>query len=637
MSTSSITERLADLLARTAPFDHLTDEQRRSLLTGMALEIYQPGEVVLEQGTDVHRALYIVESGLVRLMDVDGRRLLDMCGEGAQFGSYGLMQGGILPYEARAVEPTVCALLSADAFRQLLKSDEAFRAHFEEDLQRYVRTLGTEMDASGAFLLFDTELAALIRHPAATVSPETALQEAARTMASAETDTLVVVPDGAPVGIVTEGDFVEKVVAAGRAPDVPVMALIERPPVTLNGSERLFDAVREMMRHNIRRVVVVDDEAAAGTHAVLGVVTSEDISHYRGLDPIATTEQVEKARTVEELADIRTESNRRMIRLFQQGVHSADLLGVIAEIDDQLKRRLLFLMERKLREEHPEAAYEGPWAWLSFGTPGRRESTIYARQDNGLIYADPPGDEAAERAARWYGLFAERASAALERCGFPPTQHGLIVREEAFRQPLAQWQAAYTAWTQGADPDATARAAVVFDVRTMYGDEGLCDALRETYTALLPNPRLRRILLRQGTRVPAPLSFFGRLDVEPDGRGGMGINLRHRGLQPIVAIARALALDAGYFKSSNTFDRLRFLANADHPASAEAKVLLGAFQNLVDMHLLVQMQAAEVGEPPTDWIDPETLHRSRQNLLRDTFKTLQRVQASLEHRYGNGR
>src|SRR5690606_39328632 len=123
------------------------------------------------------------------------------------------------------------------------------------------------------------------------------------------------------------------------------MTLVERPPVALGGNERLFDAVRTMMRHRIRRVIVVDPQAGQPGREdaphVLGLLSTDDISHFRGLDPVATTELIERAASVEALAGIRSESNRRLLRLYQQGVQSEDLLGVTAEFDDQLKRRLL--------------------------------------------------------------------------------------------------------------------------------------------------------------------------------------------------------------------------------------------------------------------------------------------------------
>lgn len=641
MASSSITDRLDGLLERTAPFSSLTDADRRDLIGGMTLEIFEPGEIILEQGQDVHRALYVVESGLVRLMNVEENRLIDMCGEGAQFGSYGLMQGGILPYEARAVEQTVCALLSADHFRALLKENDEFGHYFEEDIKRYVRGLDTDLDASGAFLLFDTALSSLLRGKVVTVGPESTAQEAARVMSDTDADAVVVVQEGAPVGVVTEGDLVEKIVAAGAPTDTPVMALVERPPVALGGNERLFDAVKTMMRHRIRRVIVVDPRAGQPGREdaphVLGLLSTDDISHYRGLDPVATTELIERAATVEALADIRAESNRRLLRLYQQGVQSEDLLGVIGELDDQIKRRALFLVERRLRRERPQDVPEGragTWTWLTFGTPGRRESTLYSRQDNGLVYGDPEGEDEKTRAAAWYAALGEHGCAAFDRIGFASFESGILARNEPFRQPLSQWQAAYRQWAEAVDAHATRRAAVCFDVRAIHGDEGLADALLETIDAYTPTPRLLSILMAKAAEVNVPVSFFGRFELDRSESGREGLDLRTRGVRPIADMARVLALEAEYLKSSNTFDRLRHVAASERPSAGEAKRLLPAFRTLADLHIRHQMRQAEVGEPPDDWLDPGTLHKSQQNLLKETLKTVQEVQQALGRRYG---
>ena len=640
MASSSITERLDGLLARTPPFSTLSDAERRDLIGDMTLEIFEPGEIILDQGQDIHRALYVVESGLVRLMNIEEQRLIDMCGEGAQFGSYGMMQGGILPYEARAVEPSVCALLSADHFRALLKEHDAFEGYFEEDLKRYVRTLDTDLDASGAFLLFDTSLASLISRRPVTVGPDKTVRDAAQAMSEGDSDALVVVQGGTPVGVITEGDLVEKVVAAGLGGDTPVMTLVERPPVALGGNERLFDAVRTMMQHRIRRVIVVDQSSSTTEDSseekphVLGLLSSEDISHYRGLDPVATVELIERAETIEALGTIRSESNRRMLRLYQQGVQSEDLLGVIAELDDQVKRRLLHLVEADLRREHSDQLYEGAWAWLAFGTPGRRESTLYARQDNGLVYADPGAD--ADRAAQWFEMLASRACDALETCGFGSTESGLLARAEPFRQPLDRWQAAYQHWAEGTDAQATQRAAVAFDLRPLYGDSDLVMELVDTIKGYTPNPRLLRVLIRRATDVSIPISFFNRFELDRSEGGREGFDLRERGLRPVADMARALALDIGYLKSTNTFDRLRAVAASDHASATQARHLLAAYKTLADLHMRQQMQRAELGEPPSDWIDPGTLHKSQQNLLKETLKKVQGAQKALGDRYDVG-
>ena len=625
---STLFARIADLLAESEPFSALSEAEREGLLQKMTLELYAPGEVILQQGDDIHRALYVVESGVVRLADAESGRTVDMCGPGSQFGSYGLVQGGALPYEARAVEQSSCALISAEAFGRLLKENGEFRAYFEADIKRYVRTIDDDIDASGAFLLFDTRLGDVLRAEAPTADVGASIREAAQQMATSDADTVVLVQDGVPMGVVTEGDVVERVVATGRSTEGPAMDLVERPPIALRSDESLFEAVRTMMRHRVRRVVVVEPEGGR----LAGLLTAGDVSHFRGLDPVATTERLERAKTVEELAALRADSNRRLYRLYHQGVHSESLLDVVTEVDDQLKEHVLRTVERDLREELGPDAYEGPWAWLTFGAAGRRESVLRAWQDNGLVYADPAAGDA-DRAAAYYEQLATRAVEALRTCGYGRPENGIDAASEPFRQPLQNWRAAYDTWASGTNSEATARAALCFDLRVLHGDDDLGEAIRETIRGHLPNDRLARILARQGTNTDLPLSTFGRIETdEIDGR--VGVDLRGRVLQPIVRMARALALDTGYLASANTFDRLRWVAASEHPLAAQASALTPPFTTLVDFLLRSQMQSAEVGEPVSDVIDPAGLHKSQQNLLKESLKAVQSVQSDVRGHYG---
>lgn len=630
---SSITERLGALLETTAPFNTLAPDQRQEIIGEMTLQIYEPGEVILPQGTDVHRALYMVESGLVRLYDEERSRLVNMVGEGGVFGSFGLLQGGVLPYEAKAVEPAVCALLSAERFQRLYKRNPEFAAYFDADIKSYVRTLGTEVDASGAYLLFETSLRDVITREPVAVSPDASIRDAARLMRDLDADTVMIEQDGLAMGLLTEGDLVDRVIAEGAATDGPVTSLVERPPIALTGSDKLFDAVQVMMKHRIRRVIITNDRRDDGQPGLLGIVTAEDIAHFRGLDPVATVERMEKARTIHELSQLRAATTRRLYRLYQQGVQSEALLDIVAELDDQLKMRLLHLVEANVREEMD--APELDFAWLAFGAPGRREEALFTTQSNGLIYEDPADDRQRERAERFFRRLAERAVKAMEECGIKSSEIGLVASNEAFRQPLASWAAAYDQWIAGSEPEATLRAAACFDIRAIYGETELVVQLKKHIRAQIEanGRRFLRILMRGATENRPPISFFGRFELERGKGEAEGLNLRQRGLDPIVDLARVLALEAGYTRSASTFDRLRHLREAQPEIQREVSALLESFITVSDLHLRGQMEAAETGETPTDFIDPSALHKSQQNLLKESFKKVDKVQSSLEKRF----
>src|SRR5690606_17191361 len=206
MSTSTIVGRLRSLLENTAPFDLLAESVREEILTDISVEYFQPGEAVLEQGRMVQKGLYIVESGVVRLMDMETQRLLDKCGEGEFFGSFNLIKSGALIYEAKAVKPPVCAGIRTDRFQRLLQEYEEVEAFFQRDIKRYVRHIDKEMDVSGAHLLFSRRLSQYPHRRVVTCGPDASAADAARLMRDNSVDSVVVQQDGRLLGIVTDGD-----------------------------------------------------------------------------------------------------------------------------------------------------------------------------------------------------------------------------------------------------------------------------------------------------------------------------------------------------------------------------------------------------------------------------------------------
>jgi hypothetical protein len=46
------------------------------------------------------------------------------------------------------------------------------------------------------------------------------------------------------------------------------------------------------------------------------------------------------------------------------------------------------------------------------------------------------------------------------------------------------------------------------------------------------------------------------------------------------------------------------------------------------------MQAAEVGSPITDQLDPDTLNKSQQNLLKETLRAIQSAQGVIRKHFG---
>jgi CBS domain-containing protein len=107
--------------------------------------------------------------------------------------------------------------------------------------------------------------------PVEVVETEMALDQVARRMVEKKIGCVVVVVDGQPVGIVTEWDLCRTVAEDRKPSEVRVKEIMTTPLYTTHPDVSLTDASKEMTKHNIRRLPVIDDGR------LVGIVTTKDI------------------------------------------------------------------------------------------------------------------------------------------------------------------------------------------------------------------------------------------------------------------------------------------------------------------------------------------------------------------------
>jgi len=98
-----------------------------------------------------------------------------------------------------------------------------------------------------------------------TASPSQSLADAAELMKLEDVGSVPVVQDGRPVGIVTDRDIVVRAVAERRDPQaVLVDEIASRELVTVEPDEDLDEALALMVRHQVRRLRVVEEGHLVG-------------------------------------------------------------------------------------------------------------------------------------------------------------------------------------------------------------------------------------------------------------------------------------------------------------------------------------------------------------------------------------
>ena len=475
--------------------------------------------------------------------------------------------------------------------------------------------------------LFLRRVRDLIRRAPVTCPAQTRVPAIARLMSAEGVGSIVVVDAaGDPRGIVTDRDLRRKVLAEARdAEATEAGAIMSSPLVTLPPDAFAFEAILAMTRHRIRHVVLVD----AGR--LVGVVSSQDFFALQSTHPITVAREIDRAPSLEALAALGARITALVSRLVGQGGSAYDVAQLVAELNDRVVLRILALTEAALQaQELPPPGV--PYCWLAFGSEGRREQTLRTDQDNGLTYVDPPPEEAPAVAA-YYSRFAEQAIANLVSVGFPPCPGNIMASNPRWCQPLSVWMGYFRRWIDHPSPEEVLAACIHFDLRPVAGSPELADALSGIVRTEAPGSRVfLGLLARDVVERRVPITLFGRIAVRGSGPKRGTVDVKGAGALQLVGAARVAALEFG-LPQTNTIDRLRAAAGCGLYGADELREITDAYQHLVRLRLVHQLERLAAGAQPDNDLDPAQLSRADALLFRDALKTVERVQAGIRARF----
>ena len=417
--------------------------------------------------------------------------------------------------------------------------------------------------------------------------------------------------DERPLGIVTERDLVYKIVTTGDI-GTPAAEIMTSPLITTTPDVHLYEALYLMMRHRVRRLVVVD-----GAGRLLGFVSMKDLIRVEGYEGEVLTSRIGSAQSTTELCRTRTEIDGFIHKLFLGDVDAQSLTEILTDYNDALTRRVIRLAQQELRPDLRRPAQS--FAWVCFGSEGRREQVLRGDQDNGMIVAD----DADAEALSYYRRLAQEVNEDLDTCGFELCQGGVMAREDRWFGTLTEWKNRVYRLIHGLEDGELLRDLTIFlDLRRIEGESAHVDALWDfTIDEMGRAPFAVRALAEDAVAKPVPLNFLGRFqyDKGPDGR--KGINVKRYGLLPLMASIKVLAIEYG-IRETQTTERIRALQEKNALEKESAENLL--FANELFLRLKIQDSLEQVlhgkdGEYfvyPDEWSEWE-----RQNLKR-AFKAV---------------
>lgn len=591
-----------EFVREQAPFHLLPPEALGWVERGLEITFYPKGSKVLERRGPQSQHLFLIRKGGARL-ERDGQTILHL-EEGEVFGYPSLLSQDAPAFDVVAEEDLLVYRWPKDVFQRLLEYP-AFSEFFTRGLAERLR-LATRAEGLGmANLDLALPVGELITRPPVFVARQSTVGEAAQVMRKHQISSVLV--EGNPLGILTDRDLRNRVLAAGKGPETPLQEIMSAPVKTLPASTPLFEALSFMVSQGIHHLPLEQDGQ------IIGLITDTVFMRQQTKSPLYLLRRLERTHNPSDLVGYGKELTGVAESLLAGGLGASEIGRSISSLNDQLIRTLLRLGEEQLGP--PPTTY----AWIVFGSEGRMEQALLTDQDNALIYEGGSPEAAAyfEQLARW-------VVEGLLQAGFPPCSGGYMATN--WCKPLVEWEQLFRGWLETPRPQELLEAQIFFDFRAVHGQLSL-----EPLERILASSAEQGIFLAQLAKASLqfrpPIGFFRQIK-EEDG----GVDLKKGGIAPIVSLARVYALEAGSL-AKGTVERLKAAVRKNKISQEGAETLVEAFGFLMRLRLRQQLTNLRQGLPPHNKIFLDQLSSLERHHLKEAFLKIREMQEAMSQRF----
>ncbi|WP_372742410.1 DUF294 nucleotidyltransferase-like domain-containing protein [Neptunomonas sp.] len=613
-------------LQRFPPFDALPDEALTGLAKKVEIAYYVAGSDILNYGEPVSD-LFVVRSGAVETFRRNGE-LYNRLDVGGVFGQMGLMMRGRVRFPARALEDTLVYCISADLFNDYCDQYDDFSNYFEVDNAALLHQ--SVADQTNKNDLTTDKAKSLLMHGVVTVTKDTPICKAALIMTQENVSSLLITDpdkpiendpeddDGQAVGIITDHDFISRVIAQELDLQTPISEVMSTDMVSLDENAYVYEVMLTMLRFNVHHLPLLKKKKP------IGVVTLEDIVRYESKSSLFLVRGIFAQNNVVELARYAELVPEAFVRMVNEDANSHMIGSAMSVIGRSFKQRLLELAEDELGQ--PPI----PYCFLALGSMARDEQLLVTDQDNAIIFDDSYD---AGLHGEYFSALTKFVCDGLNACGYSYCTGGIMATNPKWQLTLSQWKSLFSQWITRPDPEALLHCSIFFDLEGVWGREQWAAELRRHIaTQAKNNSRFLAALARNALSRTPPLGFFKAFVMEKDGRHNNTINLKRRGTAPLTDVIRVHALAVGS-RARNSFERLDDIIETNLLPEGKAQDLSDALEYLSIVR--VRHQAHDVNQklPPDNNIEPDNLSRFERRNLKEAFQVLSVAQNFLKFRY----
>ncbi|HET6719774.1 MAG TPA: DUF294 nucleotidyltransferase-like domain-containing protein [Rhodocyclaceae bacterium] len=598
----------------------------RKIMSASPLAFHRHGSVICQpELAEPEQHLWLVRQGSVRATAGNGQATF------LPDRTFGV--GSLLPLECALApgRPRQNFTTGEDSFLwklegrslALLLREPAFLRWLAEQWQDQNRQLhGAAASLAASRQIADQALALPARSAGTSavtcVAPTATIGEVASLMAETRIGSVVIGASDQVIGIVTQNDLVHRAMGRRMAYETPVGELMTSTPAMIEDSATVLEAGIEMARRGFRHLLIRNSEGALN-----GIVSERDLFRIQQQGIVHVFQPIGDADSVEAMAEVAGRVRELTRRVFAQGMEVGQFTRLVSSINDRLTQRLLDLI---VGPPAPDRRF----CWLAFGSEGREEQGFVTDQDNGIVFAAPPGSDLESVRAEYLAL-AGRVNDALHACGFERCKGKIMAGNPQWCLSLDEWKRKFAKWIDATTPTALLNSTIFFDFRAIHGDHTLAEAMRDhLIEAVKGNTIFLHLLAKNALEVAPPIGRFNRFATDGGAHKGT-VDLKTQGSRLFVDIARIYALATGV-RATGTEQRLRVAGRRSRRAPNTVEGDIAAFRFTQKLRLQRQLESLLDGRD-ANRIAPYLVNEVEQRMLRESFRQAQALQDRLRLDY----
>ncbi|HZV47125.1 MAG TPA: DUF294 nucleotidyltransferase-like domain-containing protein [Thermodesulfovibrionales bacterium] len=626
-----IIEEVIEFLRKIPPFQFFDEASLKNITSGISMDFYPKGATIQYQGGPASEYLHIIKKGEVKVFikNETDEVFVDYRGEGDLIGYLLIFGGDNARATVTAIDDTICYLIKREVIQNLLYTNPSVTEFFHKSfLTKYLDRTFKEIQNKNLFygggdkILFTMSVGEIGSKDVIKASENITIQEAAEIMSNYSISALILVDaQDMPSGIITDRDLRDKVVSKGRDCKSPVKDIMSIPRVRADVKEYCFEAILKMVTHNVHHLLIMKDGK------LKGILTNHDLMMIQGTSPLSIVKDIESQNVIATLVPVSKKINDMVGLLLSQGAKASSITRIISEINDRLIRKILMIAEERFGE--PPV----PYCWIVLGSEGRKEQIFKTEQDNALIYHDPTDPEMEEAAKEYFRDFTLFVRDGLAKCGFPLSSADFMATNPMWRQPLHVWRKYFTNWISVPTSEAVLNSVTFFDFRAVHGETRLLEWLKDHAISMLKDNKvfLGYIATIAIKSVP-PIGFLKNFVVEKGGEYKDQLNLKIKGLAPLIDSIRLFALENG-LRETSTVERINALKD-NHPIVKEyADELLHSFEFIMLLSIQNQFEQLKEGQDINNFIHSNKLSNLEKRIAKETFQLIAKIQDLIIEQY----